>query len=173
MSRSRDGQSTARLGCRRCGDDITRLASYKRELDATLPTLESLQQELRPRGISLTECSLLDLSSEPQLRKVPAELVKAVVTASEISDEPASVRVPIQKRSSSRRTRAIRRTAASGSGMSSLVADSGETKRRYGAAELRSSRIGVSSSGRMRARGLVLSTSVSPPMTTFVNPSEP
>jgi hypothetical protein len=172
MSRSRDGQSTARLGCRRCGDDITRLASYKRELDATLPTLESLQQ-VRPRSISLTECRLLDLSSEPQLRKVPAELVKAVVTASEISDEPASVRVPIQKRSSSRRTRAIRRTAASGSGMSSLVADSGETKRRYGAAELRSSRIGVSSSGRMRARGLVLSTSVSPPMTTFVNPSEP
>jgi hypothetical protein len=32
-----------------------RRASYKRELDATLPTLRSLQRDLRPPGINLTE----------------------------------------------------------------------------------------------------------------------
>jgi len=37
------------------------IGSYKRELDLHLPVLQSLRSELGRRGISLTECRLLDL----------------------------------------------------------------------------------------------------------------
>ena len=37
------------------------IRSYKRELDANLRAIQTLQQELRRRGIDLTECRLLDL----------------------------------------------------------------------------------------------------------------
>lgn len=42
-------------------DAVELIRSYKRELDAALPALRSLQKELRRRGIDLTECRLLDL----------------------------------------------------------------------------------------------------------------
>lgn len=52
-------------GLRRSGDPahdaIELIRSYKQELDATLPALQGLRQELRRRGIDLTECRLLDL----------------------------------------------------------------------------------------------------------------
>jgi hypothetical protein len=52
-------------GLRRTGDPtrdaVELIRSYKRELDASLPALRSLQRELRRRGIDLTECRLLDL----------------------------------------------------------------------------------------------------------------
>ena len=52
-------------GMRRTGDAardaIDLIRSYKRELDATLPTLQALQAELRLKDIHLTECRLLDL----------------------------------------------------------------------------------------------------------------
>lgn len=50
---------------RRTGDSVVDavdlMRSYKRELDATLPALGPLRDELRQRGIDLTECRLLDL----------------------------------------------------------------------------------------------------------------
>ena len=52
-------------GLRRTGDAardaVELIESFKRELDATLPTLRMLQGELRRREIDLTECRLLDL----------------------------------------------------------------------------------------------------------------
>lgn len=42
-------------------DTVALIRSYKRELDATLPELRALQQELRRRDVDLTECRLLDL----------------------------------------------------------------------------------------------------------------
>lgn len=52
-------------GLRRTGDPardaVGLIRSYKRELDGNLLPLQSLQQELRRRGIDLTECRLLDL----------------------------------------------------------------------------------------------------------------
>ncbi len=52
-------------GLRRTGDPardaVSLIASYKRELDGNLPTLQHLRAELRKRGIDLTECRLLDL----------------------------------------------------------------------------------------------------------------
>ena len=52
-------------GLRRTGDPardaVGLIRSYKRELDANVLPLQSLQQELRRRGIDLTECRLLDL----------------------------------------------------------------------------------------------------------------
>lgn len=42
-------------------DAVELIRSYKRELDENLSALQSLQQELRRRGIDLTECRLLDL----------------------------------------------------------------------------------------------------------------
>lgn len=40
---------------------VSLVRSYKRELDANLPTLRVLQAELRKRDVELTECRLLDL----------------------------------------------------------------------------------------------------------------
>lgn len=52
-------------GVRRTGDAardaVELIRSYKRELDANLLAIQTLQQELRRRGIDLTECRLLDL----------------------------------------------------------------------------------------------------------------
>ena len=52
-------------GMRRTGDEahyaVELIRSYKRELDAALPTLQPLRGELQRRGIDLTECRLLDL----------------------------------------------------------------------------------------------------------------
>lgn len=52
-------------GLRRTGDPprdaVELIRSFKRELDATLPALRALQEELRRRDIDLTECRLLDL----------------------------------------------------------------------------------------------------------------
>jgi Family of unknown function (DUF6308) len=42
-------------------DAVALMKSYKRELDAALPVLRSLQFELRARSVDLTECRLLDL----------------------------------------------------------------------------------------------------------------
>lgn len=42
-------------------DAVELVRSYKRELDANLLAIQTLQQELRARGIDLTECRLLDL----------------------------------------------------------------------------------------------------------------
>jgi hypothetical protein len=52
-------------GLRRAGDfaadAVELIASYKRELDASLPTLQALQAKLRNRGVELSEVRLLDL----------------------------------------------------------------------------------------------------------------
>ena len=52
-------------GLKRTGDPahdaVELIRSYKRELDAALPALQALREELRRRGIDLTECRLLDL----------------------------------------------------------------------------------------------------------------
>ncbi|MBA2567895.1 MAG: hypothetical protein H0V11_00960 [Actinobacteria bacterium] len=42
-------------------DAVELIRSYKRELDAVLPALQALREELHRRGIELTECRLLDL----------------------------------------------------------------------------------------------------------------
>jgi hypothetical protein len=42
-------------------DAVELVRSYKRELDTNLVAIQALQQELRGRGIDLTECRLLDL----------------------------------------------------------------------------------------------------------------
>jgi hypothetical protein len=52
-------------GVRRTGDSardaVELIRSYKRELDMNLDAIRALRQELRQRGIDLTECRLLDL----------------------------------------------------------------------------------------------------------------